>query len=107
MLQKLQNKWKVTAGKLVLIIATFAIGGSLCGYIGKKMMVFTSVDKGILWIMLYVLLVSLLWPICVILVSIPLGQFLFFKKYIKNIFTRIGSKPKILNGVEEKNINTL
>ena len=107
MLQKLQNKWKVTAGKLVLIIATFAIGGSLCGYIGRKMMGFTSVDQGISWVMIYVLLVTLLWPICVILISIPLGQFLFFKKYIKNIFTRIGSKPKILNAVKEKNINTL
>lgn len=107
MLKKLQNKWKVSAGKLVLVIATFAIGGSLCGYIGRKLIGFTSFDNGILWVIIYVLLVTLLWPICVILVSIPLGQFVFFKKYIKNIFARISSKPKKLNGVKEKNINTL
>ncbi len=107
MFKKLQNKWKVSAGKLVLVIATFAIGGSLCGYIGRKLMGFSSLDKGILWVIVYVLLITLLWPICVILVSIPLGQFVFFKNYIKNIFARISNKPKGINGVKEKNINTL
>ena len=90
MFKKLQNKWKVSAGRLLLIIATFAIGGSLCGYLGRKVMGFTYVDKGIVWVILYILIVSMLWPICVILISIPLGQFTFFKKYLKNIIERMG-----------------
>ena len=94
MFQKLQNKWKVSAGRLVLVIATFAIGGSLCGYAGRKIMDFTNIEKGILWVILYVLLITVLWPMAVIMVSIPLGQFVFFKKYIKNIFSRMGGKLK-------------
>ena len=38
MLKKLQTKWKVSAVRLLLIIATFAIGGSLCGYSGRKLL---------------------------------------------------------------------
>ena len=94
MLQKLQNKWKVSGGRLLLVIATFAIGGSLCGYIGKKLMGFTGLEKGFLWILIYILLVTILWPVAVIFVSIPLGQFTFFKKYINNIFSRIKGNPK-------------
>lgn len=92
MFQKLQSKWKVSAGRLTLVIATFGIGGSLCGYVGRKLMGFTNIDKGILWILLYTLSVTILWPIAVILVSIPLGQFVFFKKYLKNILNRLTRK---------------
>lgn len=96
MLQKLQNKWKVSAGRLILVIATFAIGGSLCGYMGRKILNYTDIDKGFLWVLLYILLVTILWPIAVLLISLPLGQFNFFKKYIKNIFARVTGKTKTL-----------
>ncbi|MEQ1552612.1 MAG: DUF6787 family protein [Ferruginibacter sp.] len=88
MLKKLQQKWKVGLGRLLLIIATFAIGGSLCGYIGKKIMVFTDLEKNLIWWILYVFLLTLLWPLAVIVVSIPLGQFVFFKNYLKRVFAR-------------------
>ena len=102
MFQKLQAKWKVSAGRLALVIATFAIGGSLCGYVGRKLMGFTNIDKGVLWILLYILLVTILWPVAVLLVSIPLGQFVFFKKYLKNILTWLTRKINIGNRVKEK-----
>jgi hypothetical protein len=96
MLKKLQQKWKVGIGRLVLIITTFALGGSLCGYAGRKLLGLTGMEKGVLWIVLYVLLITILWPIAVILVSIPLGQFAFFKNYLKKVFARIsGRKGKI------------
>jgi hypothetical protein len=94
MFQKLQNKWKVSTGRLILVITTFAIGGSLCGYAGKKIMSVTPIEKGIIWVFLYVLLVTILWPVAVLLVSIPLGQFIFFKNYIKKIFSQMSDKFK-------------
>ncbi len=96
MLNKLQQKWKVGLLQLVLIIITFALGGSLCGYVGRKILTLTNIDKGFLWIVLYVILITILWPMAVILVSIPLGQFAFFKNYLKKVWRRIsGRKDKI------------
>ena len=89
MLKKLQQRWKVNGVNLILIIFTFALGGSLCGIAGRKIMELTSIEKGIIWILAYILLITLLWPLCVILISIPLGQFSFFKKYIYKIWTKI------------------
>jgi hypothetical protein len=94
MLKKLQEKWKVGIGRLVLIITTFALGGSLCGYLGRKLLGFTSMEKGVLWVVAYVLLVTILWPLCVIVISIPLGQFVFFKNYLRKVFARISGRRK-------------
>ena len=92
MFQKLQSKWKVTGGRLLLIIVTFALGGSLCGYAGRKILQLTSLEKGFLWILLYVLLITLLWPVCVLIISIPLGQFSFFRQYLRRIFARMSGR---------------
>ena len=35
---------------------------------------------------------TLLWPLCVLMVSIPLGQFTFFKKYLLKILGRFSGK---------------
>lgn len=93
MFQKLKARWKVNSISLVLVIATFALGGSLCGYAGRKLLLLTGLEKGFIWIILYILLITLLWPLCVLLISIPLGQFTFFKKYIIKIGKKMtGSK---------------
>lgn len=94
MFQKLQSKWKVTGGRLLLIIVTFALGGSLCGYAGRKILQLTSLEKGFLWIVLYILLITILWPLCVLIISIPLGQFSFFRQYLKRIFARMSGRKK-------------
>jgi formyltetrahydrofolate-dependent phosphoribosylglycinamide formyltransferase len=105
MFEKLKQRWKVNGSNLILIITTFAIGGSLCGYTGRKLLGLTEVDKGLLWVILYILLVTLLWPIAVILVSIPLGQFWFFKKYIVRIFGRFGNKMEKDHQQDKTTIN--
>ena len=92
MFEKLKQHWKVNGINLVLIITTFALGGSLCGYAGRKLLALTNMDKGVLWVVLYILLVTLLWPLAVLLVSIPLGQFSFFKKYISKVLGRFKGK---------------
>lgn len=95
MLKKLKAHWKVNGVNMGLIIATFALGGSLCGYAGRKILLLTNLEKGAAWIILYILLITLLWPVCVLLISIPLGQFAFFKLYLIKVWSKMsGSKAK-------------
>ncbi|WP_276502482.1 phosphoribosylglycinamide formyltransferase [Terrimonas pollutisoli] len=90
MFGRLQNKWKVGGLQVVLILCTFAIGGSLTGYTGKKLMNTLQIEQGALWLVVYILVVTLLWPLAVLLVSVPLGQFLFFTNYLKKMGNRMG-----------------
>jgi len=94
MFENLQKKWKVNGWSLALILTTFALGGSACGFLGKKIMNFTGLDKGLAWFVLYIIILTIIWPLCVLIISIPLGQFHFFKKYIAKIFSRFGGRAK-------------
>jgi hypothetical protein len=90
MLERLQKKWKVSGLRLVLILCTFAIGGSLTGYVGKKLMNLLAIDQKWLWVIIYIIVITVLWPLAVILVSIFFGQFRFFTAYLKKIGRRMG-----------------
>ena len=90
MLERLQKKWKVSGLQLVLIFCTFAFGGSLTGYAGRKLLGTLGIEQDWLRIIIYILLITLLWPLAVLLVSIPFGQFRFFMKYIRKIGARVG-----------------
>ena len=92
MLRRLQQKWNVGPGRLFLILVTFALGGSLTGYAGKKIMRLTDIGDAALYVVCYILLVTLLWPFMVLLVSLPLGQFFFFKNYIGKLGKKITGK---------------
>lgn len=89
MFEKLKAKWEVNTLSLVLILCTFAVGGSLCGYLAKWFLGLFQLNSGLLKIIAYCILVTLLWPLCVLLLSLFTGQFLFFKKYIRKIFEKI------------------
>lgn len=90
MFDKLQKKWKVNGLQLALILCTFAIGGSATGYIGKKVMNSLSIQQDWLWAIVYILLITIIWPLAVIIISIPFGQFSFFIKYIRKIGNKMG-----------------
>lgn len=92
MLKKWKEKWKVSWLKFTLIICTFACGGSLCGFVGRKLLSFTSLEKGVVYFIVYIITMSILWPFCVLLISIPLGQFTFFKNYLQRMGNRITGK---------------
>lgn len=93
MFEKLQKKWGVGPLKLLLILCTFAIGGSFTGYLGRKIMHFLSIDDGWFFLPVYIIIITILWPFMVLLVSIPFGQYSFFVNYLK----KIGAKMKIIN----------
>ena len=90
MLKRLQEKWKVNALQLVLILCTFAIGGSLTGWVGKKIMNTLAIGPDWIWGVAYIILITIIWPMAVIIVSIPFGQFSFFIKYIRKIGVKMG-----------------
>lgn len=95
MFKGLRNKWKVNGFQLLLILCTFAIGGSLCGYIGRKIMALLPLEKGVLWFIVYILLITILWPMAVLLISIPFGQFPFFKNYLRRIGRKMAGKKNL------------
>ena len=92
MFDGLKNKWKVGGLQLLLIICTFALGGSLCGYAGRKILSLFPLEKGVLWFVIYILLITILWPVCVLIISIPFGQFSFFRNYLRRIWKRMTGK---------------
>ncbi|MES2777013.1 MAG: phosphoribosylglycinamide formyltransferase [Bacteroidota bacterium] len=104
MFDKLQAKWKVKGWQLALILVTFAIGGSLTGWVGRKLLGLTGMEHGVLYYVLYVIVITLLWPMAVILVSIPFGQYPFFIKYIKRIGGRMVGKSHARVVEEEKEL---
>lgn len=96
-LGKLKNKWQVkNILQVILILCTFAIGGTACGYVGRLIMPHIGVDHKVLKTVIYILMVTILWPMCVLVVSIPFGQFNFFRKYLKKLGNRmIGRKTDV------------
>lgn len=105
MLERLQKKWKVKSLQLAMILCTFAIGGSLTGYVGKKLINVFDIEQKWLWVITYIIIITLLWPFAVLLVSVFFGQFRFFTGYIKKIGRRMrlmepetgGQKSEIQN----------
>lgn len=94
MFRRLKEKWGLNWPRFILVFTTFALGGSLCGYTGKRLMELTSIEKQVLYYISYILLVTIIWPACVLLVSIPMGQFPFFRNYLKKMWCRITGKTE-------------
>jgi len=90
MFEKLKQKWKVNALQLTLILFTFAIGGSLTGFVAKKLMYLLKIEADWLWAIVYIFLITIIWPMMVILVSIPFGQFRFFTNYTRKLGEKLG-----------------
>jgi formyltetrahydrofolate-dependent phosphoribosylglycinamide formyltransferase len=88
MLERLQKKWKVSPGRLLLILVVFALGGSLTGYLGRLIMPLTGIKSTWLYVPVYIIIITIIWPLTVLVVSIPFGQFLFFRSYIKKLGKR-------------------
>ena len=91
---RLQQKWKVNSIQLALILTTFAVGGSATGQAARLIMDLINPGEPWYWGLLYLLIVTALWPMMVLLVSIPLGQFRFFRNYISKLAGKLGLHNK-------------
>lgn len=94
MFDGLQKKWKVSGWQVLLILVIFALGGSLTGFVGRKLMNVFEIEMAFLYIIIYVLIITIIWPVAVLVVSIPFGQFPFFKDYIARIGNRLFNRKK-------------
>lgn len=94
MFNKLQKKWKVSAWQVLAILIIFALGGSITGYAGRKLMSVIEIEMAVLYIIVYVLVITIIWPVAVLIVSIPFGQFSFFRSYIVRIGNRLFIRKK-------------
>ena len=88
-INRLQQKWGVGPVQFWLIMTTFALGGSLSGYLNKQILNMVFLEKNAAYWLIYPLLLTILWPISVILVSFLTGQFRFFKGYLGRIWGRL------------------
>lgn len=88
MLKHLQQKWNVNGWRLLLILITFALGGSTCGWLGRMLLKSLAIENRAVWIVTYIIVITLLWPLCVLVISIPLGQFAFFRRYLGQLLNR-------------------
>ena len=95
MFHRLKEKWQLSWPQFILVFSTFAIGGSFCGYAGKRLIALMGWEKDVLYYLVYILLITLIWPLCVITISIPLGQFPFFKNYLLKMWRRMVGKPSV------------
>lgn len=102
MFNKLQQKWKVTGGQLILILCTFAVTGSLTAYISRSITSWVGFDESTAMIWKILLRLSILifgYQVIILIVSFFFGQLKFFWNYEKKILKRMGilkpEKPKI------------
>jgi hypothetical protein len=94
MFEGLQKKWKLSRWQVLIILVIFALGGSLTGFAGRKLMTLLEIEIVALYIVVYILLVTIIWPAVVLIVSIPFGQFPFFRKYISKMGSRLFNRKK-------------
>ena len=95
-INKLQQKWGVGQVQFWLIMTTFALGGSLSGYLNKQILNLVFLEKNAAYWLIYPLLLTILWPFSVILVSFATGQFTFFKGYLGRIWGRLSGGPSTI-----------
>lgn len=105
MFRRLKEKWGLNWPRFILVFTTFALGGSLCGYTGKRLMGLSSIEKGVFYYLIYILLVTIIWPACVLLVSIPMGQFPFFRNYLAKMWRRVNGQSSMVNNERENGKN--
>lgn len=94
MFERLQKKWNVGPGRLVLILITFALGGSATGYAGRKVMPLLNIHNTVMQVVVYILVVTLIWPFAVLLISIFTGQFSFFRSYLAQLGRKLGGRKR-------------
>ena len=94
MFSGLKKRWNVNGWRLLLILITFAVAGSATGYLGKMLMSFLGIETVWLYIIIYVVAITIIWPLMVVLVSLFFGQFNFFRGYLERMGKRIFGRKK-------------
>lgn len=97
-ISKIKDKWGIESNWQFLIInIVFAISGSLTVYIRKPIFQLFGIDQStplVLRIILYLIIVTPAYFVILIIVATLLGQFRFFWKFERRIFSRFRVRRK-------------
>ncbi|MGZ5245457.1 MAG: DUF6787 family protein [Flavitalea sp.] len=90
MFKRLKEKWKVNNLDLVLILVVFALTGSSTVWLTAKITGWLNISSSTstYWLLKIAMLVFG-YPIILILLSIPFGQFRFFSGFLYKTWRRI------------------
>ena len=93
MFEKLKEKWKVNNLDLVLILVVFALTGSSTVWLTAKITGWLKLDSSSpLYWLLKISMLAFGYPIILIVLSIPFGQFRFFSGFLNKTWRRIRGK---------------
>jgi hypothetical protein len=94
MFNRLQKKWKVNGGQVFLLFIIFPLGGNVTGYTERKLMNVFEIEMTTLFITVYIFLATIIWPLAVLIVNLPFGQFSFSREYISRTANRLFNRKK-------------
>jgi len=94
-IQKLQDRWGVSASQVFVILIVFACTGFTVMFLKKPIVAFFVGDgeKSLLFSVIYYILILPVYNIILLIYGFLFGQFDFFWKFEKRMFSRmIGRK---------------
>lgn len=95
MFEKLQKKWGVGPGKVVIILLVFACTGTTIMFLKKPVVhFFTGGEQSTLFSVIYYILILPIYNVFLLIYGFIFGQFKFFWEYEKKFFNRIFRRKK-------------
>jgi len=90
-LQKLQNRWGVSAKRVLLILLVFALTGTTILFIKTPILNFIVGENEKTWIhsLIYFILILPIYNVFLLIYGALLGQYHFFWEYEKKFFKRM------------------
>jgi len=95
-LQRLQKRWGVSATRVLIILAVFALTGTTVLFIKTPVLNFIVGESEKNWIhsVIYFILILPIYNILLLIYGAVFGQFKFFWEFEKKFFRRIFNRKK-------------
>ena len=94
MVKHLKKKWNVNGWRMLIILIVFALSGSTTAFLGRRLIGYLDIEMVVVETIVYFILISVIWPFTILIISIPFGQFGFFRNYISRIGNRLFTRKK-------------
>jgi len=89
-LRKMQFKWKVSPRDTILILTVFAITGTTTAWLSRFITRYlVPTGEGFLFWTVKLTIILLGYQLLLLVISVPFGQFPFFRRYLTRLFSRL------------------
>ena len=89
-MQKLQDRWGVSAGRVLIILLVFALTGTTIMFLKKPVVAFfTGGEQSLGFTIAYFILILPIYNVFLLIYGFLFGQFSFFWEYEKKFFRRM------------------